>query len=370
MNSTRRLFRLKSPYDTKASNDLFLDSVRENCRFHYTHCPEYRKILQGENFTPEMLRKYRNIADIPPLPTLFLKKNRIYSMPRRKMLIKATSSGTSGTFSEVGFEAEGLLNGLAMVLNVASKRGLLSAVPCNYIIFGYKPHKSNKTAIAKTAFGYTFFAPALSRTYALKYENGAYSPDLEGVVKAIVKHSKSEFPVRFIGFPHYTYFVLKLMDERGIKVKLPPRSLIMLGGGWKQFYKEKVDKREFYALAKKVLGISEKNIIEAFGAAEHPILYLDCPAHHFHVPVYSRVIIRDVHTLKPLPKGQVGLVNLVTPMVKATPILSVMTDDLGILRDGCKCGLKSPYLEIVGRVGLKDIKTCAAGAEEILNNNS
>jgi hypothetical protein len=44
-----------------------------------------------------------------------------------------------------------------------------------------------------------------------------------------------------------------------------------------------------------------------------------------------------------------------------------MTDDLGILHDEpCACGLSSPYLEIVGRVGIEDIKTCAAGAEDLL----
>ena len=55
-------------------------------------------------------------------------------------------------------------------------------------------------------------------------------------------------------------------------------------------------------------------------------------------------------------------------MIKATPILSVMTDDLGVLHDGSKCGCKiaSPYLEVIGRVGLKDIKTCAAGAADLI----
>ena len=46
-----------------------------------------------------------------------------------------------------------------------------------------------------------------------------------------------------------------------------------------------------------------------------------------------------------------------------------MTDDLGILHDGKKkwgCGIESPYLEIIGRIGMKDIKTCAAGAAELL----
>ncbi len=99
----------------------------------------------------------------------------------------------------------------------------------------------------------------------------------------------------------------------------------MLGGGWKQFYTQQVDKKTFYELAYRVLGIGDEDIVEFFGAAEHPILYCDCKNHHFHVPAYSRVIIRDVNTLHPLENGKTGLINLITPMIKATPILSVMT---------------------------------------------
>ena len=124
----------------------------------------------------------------------------------------------------------------------------------------------------------------------------------------------------------------------------------------------------FYKLAKKTLDIDEENIVEFFGAVEHPILYTDCSHHHFHVPVYSKIVIRDPDTLEPIGMEKTGLVNLISPLCKATPILSVMTDDLGILHDGsnCPCGVKSPYLEIVGRVAPDDIKTCAAGAADIL----
>lgn len=369
MSYIGRLFRMKDPFDLAGSERLFLNAVRENCGFQYQNCPEYRKILDGEGFHPDMLREYSDIERLPFIPTLFLKKHRMYSMPQRKMLIRATSSGTSGAFSDIGFEAGGLLCGLNMVLTIARRWRLLSPIPCNYVVMGYRRHKSSNAAAAKTAYGYTLFAPALSRTYALKYYDGKFSPDLDGVINAIVRHSRSRFPLRFIGFPSYTYFVMKLMEERGISVKLPKRSLIMLGGGWKQFYKQQADKQEFYALAKRVLGISEDCIIEAYGAVERPILYCDCKNHHFHVPVYSRVVIRDVHTLKPVPNGTPGLVNLVTPMIKATPILSVMTDDLGIMHDGaeCGCGINSPYFDIIGRVGLHDIKTCAAGASELLS---
>lgn len=113
------------------------------------------------------------------------------------------------------------------------------------------------------------------------------------------------------------YFINSSSKEQGIFLKMPKGSMITIGGGWKQFYAEQIDKRAFYALVKEVLDIDEDHIIEFFGAVEHPILYTDCKAHHFHIPVYGRVIIRDVNTLKPVPNGQMGIINLLTPLVKS-----------------------------------------------------
>ena len=71
-------------------------------------------------------------------------------------------------------------------------------------------------------------------------------------------------------------------------------------------------------------------------------------------PSTPGVLIRDPATLEPLPMGQVGLVNLISPLIRATPVTSVVTDDLGYLTpgDACGCGLTSPYLTLLGRVGL------------------
>ena len=371
MSHTSKLFHWKNPYDTERTKALFLAAVRENCAFAYARNASYRAILDAKGFSPDDLREYEDIARLPFLPTLLFKHHELYSVPPRRMLLKATSSGTGGRFSRIGFTCGDLMNGVPMVWKVVRRRGLFSPVPCHYVVFGYRPRRDNHTAVTKTAFGATLFTPSLGRTYALEDRNGQYVPDLEGVAAAIQKYAKSRFPLRFMGFPSYTYFAMKLLDERGIHLTLPRHSKIMIGGGWKQFYREAVDKEEFYALAQKVFAIDDSDIVEFYGAVEHPILYCDCPHHHFHVPVYSRVIIRDVNTLEPLPNGQVGLVNLISPMVRATPVLSVMTDDLGVLHDGgtCGCGLTSPYLEIIGRVGLKDIQTCAAGAAELLSHS-
>ncbi|MBR3076852.1 MAG: acyl-protein synthetase [Oscillospiraceae bacterium] len=352
-----------------------------------------------------------DLAELPFLPTALFKRRRLFSLPRWRLPCVVTSSGTSGRASEIGFSVGDLWAGLKMVLHICRLRKLLSWRPCHYVVFGYQPRLRNRTGVSRTAFGVTLFTPALSRTYALRWrknapsvgtasgrpqhaesslsqntqasasggrpmaaptaraELGDYVLDLQHVQDAIVKHSKSRFPLRFMGFPAYAWFLMKRMEEQGVRVRLPKGSKLMLGGGWKQFYAEEVDKSAFYALAKKVLGLDDRDIIEFFGAVEHPIFYNDCERHHFHIPVYSRVLIRDPATLKPVPNGTPGLVNLITPMDVGTPLLSVMTDDLGILHDAgeCGCGLDAPWLEILGRVGLQDIKTCAAGAAEILN---
>ena len=366
----RKLFNHRDPYDLKGTDELFVKAVRENCAYVYKRCPGYRAILDDAGFSPERLQSLDDLADLPFLPTALFKRRRLFALPRRRLLWVVTSSGTStGRASEVGFSAGDLWAGLKMVLHICRLRRLLSLRPCHYVVFGYQPRLRNRKGVSWTAFGVTFFAPALCRTYALMWNKGDYKLDLGAVQDAIVKHSASRFPLRFMGFPAYAWFLMKRMDEQGVYVRLPKGSKLMLGGGWKQFYAEEVDKSEFYALARKVLGLDDKDIIEFYGAVEHPIFYNDCERHHFHVPIYSRVLIRDPETLRPVPNGTPGLVNLITPMDVGTPLLSVMTDDLGILHDAaeCGCGLESPWLEILGRVGLQDIKTCAAGASEILN---
>ena len=368
-----KLFRWKDPYDTTGSAALFVEAMRENAAYVIAHCPEYRAAAFDEGFSPDCIRTEDDLSKIPFLPTAFLKAHPLFAMPRSRRLVTATSSGTSGGGrSEIGLEFGALLAGARMVLKVAAPRKILSPSPCHYVVFGYPPFGGNTMAAAKTAFGYTFLAPALSRTYALKKTGGGWESDPDGVIRTLLRLEKSPFPTRLMGFPAYVFFTLRRMEDRGLAVRLPLGSSVMLGGGWKRHYRERLEKGEMYALIRRALGIPEERVMESYGAAEHPILYCDCPAHRFHVPVYSRVIIRDPATLEPLPMGRAGLVNLLTPMIRATPVLSVLTDDFGVLHPGgdCPCGCPSPWLEIIGRAGLDEIKTCAAGAEELLKAKS
>ena len=368
MSYGSKLFFHRGLYDIAGTDDLFTRAMAENVRHHLARCPEYAALLSRQGFSPDVLQSVDDLWKIPPVPTLFLKHHTLYSANARHLLLKSTTSGTSGRTSQMGLDLTSAWRGLGMILGTFFTHKLVSLRPTNHIVLGYQPARRNKIGAVKTAYAMTYAALPIHREYALKDNGTDYELNIDGVRNALIRYEKSGLPVRFMGFPAYFMFLLRELQESGIKLKLHPRSMVFLAGGWKQFFAERVDKPTLYAMSQEYLGIGDDRIKEFFGAVEHPIAYFDCPNHHFHVPVYGRVVIRDKNML-PVGFGVPGILNLITPMMTSMPFSSVMTDDLAVLHPGesCGCGISSPYFEVLGRVGLADIKTCAAGAAELLN---
>ena len=371
MGYRRKLFLHKYPYDIDETRSVFLDAIKENIKYHRDNCKEYDSILKAHNFNIDSIKHEKDLHKIPPLPTLYFKRNRIFSVPEKKLRIKAYSSGTKGLQSKIGLDISTLIYGILMMTRFFSYHKILSFIPTNYIVLGYEPGRDNDLGAVKTADGTTKFAPALHREYALKKTAEGYEINTEGIKRALMKYAKQGFPVRFVGFPAYMYFLAKTLKENGITLKLNRRSKVLMGGGWKQFSSEEIDRDGFYALIKETLGIDRHNCFEFFSAVEHPLPYLKCKNGHFHVPIYSRVIIRDVKTLEPVEDGQAGLLSFVTPFVSSMPLISVVTDDIAVKHDGggCGCGIGAPYFDLLGRAGVAQIKTCTADAAELLGRS-
>ena len=372
MDIRKNLFTYPHVYNHEDTNALFFDAFKDTVRFHQHSCPEYRALLEHEGFTFDTLTSYDALSTIPALPTLFLKSHTLLSIPEHKLRMRSTTSGTKGTPSIVGLDTKSMYYGFIMLRKTCSYWKLFSARPTNYIILGYQPSKRNEMGAVKTAFGATLLAPAKRKEYALKDIGDSYVVNIEGVYNTLLSYSRQNAPVRLLGFPSYMYFLLRALQKDGVKLVLPKHSKVLLGGGWKQFFAEQMDKTALYEMIKEMLGIPEESCKEFFGVVEHPVPYFDCPHHHFHVPAYSRVIIRDTKTLQPVGFGKPGLLNLLTPLLRSMPLHSVITDDIAVLREGgeCGCGIKTPYFDVFGRSGVQGIKTCAAGAKELLQEST
>ena len=372
MDARRKLFLHRDPYDAQKTADLFLAAVRENVALHRTRCPAYADILKRFGFDPNDVRGEADVWRIPPIPTLYFKRHDLFSIDPETAKVKATSSGTSGMRSRVVFDADTYWLGIRMMLRFFRYHRVISLYPTNYIVLGYEPSGHNEMGAAKTAYGTTMFAPALHREYALKDTGSGYEVNIEGIRQALFRYARRPFPVRFVGFPAYMGFLAKALADNGVRLRLHKKSKVLLGGGWKQFSAEALDRDEFFRLIEQTLGIPKQRCLEFYSAVEHPIPYCKCEHGNFHVPIYSRAVVRDVRTLRPLPFESVGLLGFVTPLVTSMPLLSVLTDDLAVLHDGaqCGCGIKTPYFELLGRAGVKDIKTCAATSAEMLGRDT
>lgn len=365
----RKLFFGKDPYRAGEPED-FLRAVRECAQYHETHCPAYADILRRSGFDPAEIKTEEDLAKLPPITTLYLKRNTVLSVPRRRAFLRFTSSGTTGDLrSRMALDLRSLHFCLKTARRLFRYHGVISARPVHYILLNARPGHGNKAGAAKTTFAVSHLAPALSRTYAIKYSDGNPFADIERVRKALMKHAKGRTPVRFVGFPPYMAFLLKNLKENGIRLQLDPRSMVILGGGWKEYTGEAIDMKTMAALAEEVLGLSADRILDFYSAVEHPQGYARCPAGNFHIPVYSRVIIRDPDTLEPLPDWQRGLLNFVSPMVTSMPILSLLTDDLALKGEKCSCGQPGPWFALLGRAGAGNVKTCTAQATMLLGED-
>ena len=369
MKYRRKLFMSKDIYNLQSADNTFINAMKANVDFHMQRCPDYRSVLENLDFDKNTLHSIDDLSKIPPLPTSYLKNNSLLSKPYNRLLIKTTSSGTGGKKTLSGFDVSSGLCGLFMALKVFRFHKLLSLRRTNYIILGYQPDKSNQTAMAKALKAITLLAPAKKVEYALLFKDGEYEINTEGLVNAITKFGKQNRPVRIIGFPAYLKMFLDELNERNIRMELHKNSKIMVGGGWKALFTDEISKDELIDMANHTLGIRKENFKDHFSTAEHPINYVSCANNHFHVPVFSRVIIRDVRTLEPVPYGTPGLLNLVTPLLSSVPYGSIMTDDIAVMKNGdeCGCGIRSPYFELIGRVGLASVKTCTQAASEFLD---
>ena len=113
------------------------------------------------------------------------------------------------------------------------------------------------------------------------------------------------------------------------------------------------------------LGIPTANVRDLYGMVEHGVPYCECERHRMHVPIYSRVFVRDPISLEVLAPGSEGLLQFVTPYHNSFPAISLLTTDKGMLLPDCRCQRRSPVLKLLGRAGVSKHKGCAIAALKV-----
>lgn len=365
-----KLLSFENVYDQEGTSEVFMEAMRECLQHHIDHNTFFKNYMEKSDFQPGMLKTEEDLKKIPFMHANFFKKYEVLSVDRKDVYEHVTSSGTSGQKSQMFFDKNSFDFGNAMIENEFRYYGFLSEELTNYLLFTYEPANISKDlGTAKTDLGLLSYAPVNDTFFALRYNGVGHDFDVYGTIHALEEFERQGRPVRIFGFPSFLYFTVKQMKDTGHRpLKLNPNSMTMLGGGWKGYADKQISKQELYAMVEEMLGIPEQNCRDGYGSTEHSVPYFECPHHHFHIPIFSRMIIRDVKTLEPLPYGQPGFANFITPHLLSVPAVSVLMGDLAVLHpaEECGCGIKTPYMEILGRAGTSKAKSCAITASELL----
>ena len=365
----KALLAWSDPYDAQGSESAFLQAMRETLHHHDERNEFFAKLLAGAGIEPDDIRHIDDLVRIPAIHANFFKLYESLSVPREDIVVHVTSSGTSGQKSQMFFDQDSWDFGQAMIRSELDYFGFVSDEPANYLLYTYEPTEGSKLGTAKTDEGLMQYAPVNKSFYALRYNGHSHDFDVYGTIDKLYEYEADGLPVRIFGFPSFLYFTLRQMQDMGLrKIKLDPKSMTLFGGGWKGYADKQVSKKELYGLIGDMLGIPDENCRDGYGSTEHSVPYFECKHHNFHIPIYSRMFIRDFKTLEPLGFEQVGFANFVTPHLMSVPAVSVLMGDKAVLHDGkqCGCGIETPYMEILGRAGTSKAKSCAISASELL----
>lgn len=356
--------------ESSPSAVAFLAALREMVGFHIRNNPFYSNYLDYHGFRLEDLKSMEDLPSLPFFHANFFKTHVLKSIPDDKVYRHFTSSGTTGQKSQMFFDEWSFTLMEHMVARNMEARGLISEIPVNNILFGYEPYENSTIGTAMSTVLLSTFAPSNRMFFALRQAGkGTHEFDIFGAIRTLQEYADEGIPVRIFGFPAFFYFTVQRMKDLGMApLRLHPDSLAMFGGGWKGFADKQIPKPEFYGEIGERLGIASENIIDSFGSVEHFVPYLECPQHHFHLPVWSQAVIRDVRTLQPAGYGTPGFLNFISPYISCTPANSLMLGDLGMLHEpgSCPCGNTRPWFEVLGRAGTSKNKSCAIAAAELL----
>jgi len=374
--SVQELCDFATPYATgEALDQLFCAAMRQCVAWHAARSPFYARLLADHGFVAAQLETTNDLEHLPFILANFFKAHEVLSIPPGDVYLHLTSSGTSGQKSQIFFDEWTIRGAQRMVDFIFAHYGWTTVTePTNYLLYSYEPQPGFKVGTSYTDNFLLKYAQVNRVEYALKNTgDGRHEFDPFGCIRALQSFAEEGLPVRIFGFPAFMHFTLERMRAMGVApLKLHPRSLTFFGGGWKGHQDQAIAKPALYAEIARMLAVPDERIRDGFGSVEHCIPYVECSMHEFHVPVWSRVQIRDVRTMAVLGYGRPGYLSFISPYITSVPAHHVIMGDLAQLEapENCRCGLATPFFRVLGRAGLSRNKSCAVAAAELLRRPS
>lgn len=326
---------------------LLLRGLEELTSHHYRSCVAYRNILEATSGRQSVQR----MDEIPYLPAALFKRIELSSTAKPTLALQ--SSGTTGQRpSRIVVDAEtserqsrGLLSVFRPVLG--AHRLPLLVIDTRKVVMDPRM----LTARGAGVLGMMKFGTKV--TFALDPDLNVSEAD---VLSFLDRHGGQPFLI--FGFTFLVWLKLfKTFEHRGIDLS---NAIIIHSGGWKKMEQMRVGNSAFRGQFNAAFGVSRIHnfygFIEQLGS-----IFVEADDGLLYAPNYADVIVRDVATLKPLPVGATGLLQVVSLLPKSYPGHSVLTEDLGVVEriDNPSIGRMGKGIRVLGRLPASELRGCS-----------
>jgi hypothetical protein len=179
--------------------------------------------------------------------------------------------------------------------------------------------------------------------------------DAAGLQAFLARHGDE--PVLAFGFTAIAWQHLLQEPQR---FAFPPGSTLLHGGGWKRLADQGITNADFKARAREQLGV--ERVFNYYGMVEQVgSIFMECEQGRLHAPAFADVIVRDPHSLRALPPGQAGVLQVLSALPLSYPGHSLLTEDMGTVlgEDDCGCGRLGRSFAVHGRMAQAELRGCS-----------
>jgi len=321
-------------------------------RSHYERCEIYRRVVDG--VFGGLKERYEALADLPFIPVSLFKQFELRSVPTEEIFRVLTSSGTTGQAVSRIFLDHATAARQAKAL-VRIMQHFIGKDRWPMVILDHPGVIKNRESFSARGAGILGLMQfGRQPIYALKDD---MSFDVE-LVEAYLNQQHGR-PVLFFGFTFMAWLhgisALAAMDRRLIS----NRGVLIHSGGWKKLEAARVDAAAFNVGACERLGV--ERVINFYGMVEQVgSVFFENEVGALQTPVFADVIIRDPFTLRPLPAGKSGLIQVLSMLPQSYPGHSLLTEDLGEwLGEDSPGGMAGRFFRVSGRAPRSEVRGCS-----------
>lgn len=340
------------PYGQVVDEKEFASVIADLTRFHMSNNVVYQRICDS---IFSKIADASALASLPYIPARLFKRLEMSSVLESQILRTMQSSGTSGTTSKIPLDRETSRRQARYLISIMRYWLGTARLPM-IIVDSPRLLRNDSRNSARAAAVLGMMQMGLDYHWVLD-EQGHF--DRASLQLWLEKQRNRR--VFIFGFTSqvWDFFDSKLtLGEVDLS-----NGILFHGGGWKKLLNESVSRNIFRKVIGEVSGLVE--IHDYYGMVEQlGSIWVESSPGVFVPPASSRVIIRDVRTLEPLPEGETGLIQTFSTIPYSYPGQSVLTDDLGYLTENKVHveTLGTLALSIVGRIPRAEPRGCSDAA--------